>query len=255
MLDRLIRKVKGEKLDTIQFVQPSDVVLASYPKSGRTWLMFILTTLLEGKSDFDSAHDRFPAIWKAKQSQPQDRSIKFWRTHDHYDPAFKKVIYLVRDPRAVVVSFYYHLRKRFMIEDDFDAFFDEFLDGDPNGMGTWEEHVKSWSEKLTDASVFLIRYEDLVQRGDEVIGKLAEFLAIDASSDAIRQAIEANSFENMQAMELKGGGRLDRQKDTDQSIRNVREGRIDGYKKHLSAEQEDQLLTAWNVHLKKFDYK
>jgi hypothetical protein len=75
---------------------------------------------------------------------PRPRLIK---SHEYFDPRYKKVIYIVSDPRDVVISYYYfHLKQRF-IEDGYpmERFVSRFVSGDVDPIfASWGENVAGW---------------------------------------------------------------------------------------------------------------
>jgi hypothetical protein len=58
---------------------------------------------------------------------PSPRMIK---SHEPFNQQYPKVIYMVRDVRSVVISFYYYYLKMFQRPDSrFEAFFESFMEG------------------------------------------------------------------------------------------------------------------------------
>jgi hypothetical protein len=74
---------------------------------------------------------------------PRPRIIK---SHQWFDLRYRRVIYLVRDPRDVVISQYHFHRKRNLIADQFplSEFVGRFLAGQTCFYGSWGEHAASW---------------------------------------------------------------------------------------------------------------
>src|SRR5579872_7348300 len=84
----------------------NDIFLASYPRSGNTWLRFVLSEALSGEEiDFDNINSFIPELKWHKQGKPllagQGRVIK---THEQYRKEYKKAIYIVRDVRDCALS-------------------------------------------------------------------------------------------------------------------------------------------------------
>ena len=92
---------------------------------------------------------------------PRPRILK---SHEAFAPRYPRVIYIVRDPRDVAVSFYHHNIKWRTIAEDYPI--DDFIPGfiaaqyDP-WAGSWGDNVKSWISMRQGSSNFLlVRYED-----------------------------------------------------------------------------------------------
>jgi hypothetical protein len=116
-----------------------DILLASYPRSGTTWLRFLLTEALAGEpAEFETVgrtvryvgdHRNAPALL------PSSGRVIF--SHEPYENVDHRVIYAVRDPRSVVISEYQWLRRRGLYREDFSAFFSGFIAGKTNPWGSW----------------------------------------------------------------------------------------------------------------------
>ena len=100
---------------------------------------------------------------------PRPRIIK---SHEYFDPRYKKVIYIVRDPRDVALSYY-----DFCAEISADRrpvsrsrrFVSDFVGGRLSSVdwGTWGENVASWFYTRSGRPNFLLlRYEDMLADGE-----------------------------------------------------------------------------------------
>src|SRR6266536_2590055 len=139
-------QVPGRRLAVL----PDDILLASYPKSGNTWTRFLIANLVfpDQTVDFGNLHQFVldPAVTPQRDFRraPRPRIVK---THGSFDPRYRRVICVVRDPRDVALSQYHYLRKLRKIDDKFplDSFIDQFLAGQlKRELGSWVENVCSW---------------------------------------------------------------------------------------------------------------
>jgi len=199
-------------LDQIPPIFPQDCMIVSYPRSGNTWVRFLLANLIanaEQPLNFAQMENLVPDIhevnkWDQLRAKPPGRLIK---SHMPYDPAYKKLIYIVRDGRDVAVSHYhYHCPHNFQ------ASFLQFLQTDV-WPGPWHRHVSSWLDHADQPAFLLIRYEDLLTKPIDQLKRMAEFLALPSDDHRLRQAVENCSFNKLQDIENKRGYHSRRGKD------------------------------------------
>ena len=131
-------------------VRPDDVALVSYPKSGNTWLSFIaanLQWLNRQEVNFANINHLIPDIYIRTRAElaayDQPRLLK---SHEYLDPRYPKVIYIVRDPRDVAVSYYHYLIRcgRFDKGQDWGDYIARFIAGRLDSYGSWGDHVGGW---------------------------------------------------------------------------------------------------------------
>src|SRR3954465_10432280 len=141
---------------------PADVFTASYPRSGSTWLRFILVELLVGQSSgFKNVNQLSPDVgehFSANALLPgAGRLIK---THELYLDSYEKAIYLVRDPRDVAISEYAYQKALGVRSGNFEHFLNDFLRKGVNPFGLWTKHVNSWLEaaEAKRCQVLTVRY-------------------------------------------------------------------------------------------------
>src|SRR5207249_5512725 len=122
------RKKAGRNLT----VFGDDVFLVSYPRSGNTWTRFLIANLAHPNepTNFANIESRIPEIYlfpdRVLLNLPRPRILK---SHECFDPRYKRTIYIVRDPRDVAVSYYYYAIKRKRIEEGYplDDFVPRFI--------------------------------------------------------------------------------------------------------------------------------
>ncbi|HEX5323908.1 MAG TPA: sulfotransferase domain-containing protein [Capsulimonadaceae bacterium] len=186
-------------------VTEKDVFLASYPKSGNTWLKFLLCHLLAGEEiDFDRSDMLCPPIGFHEQGRALlPEGGRLIKTHEAFRPEYKKSVYIVRDGRDVAVSYYFHCLRDGSFEGEFADFLPLLLAGQIDGYGTWKQNVLSWldSPAAPNGGVCIIRYEDCHTCPEETMEKVTGFLGIPASSERIKQALEANTAQKMREKE------------------------------------------------------
>ena len=187
-------------------VRDADTVLASYPRSGNTWLKFMVAELLSGETvDFESSDDFVPELGRHQNARrllpDRGRVIK---THEEYETVGLpdcRALYVVRDGRDVAVSEYFFRRRVGSFQGEFAAFLPQFLQGKVNSYGSWSDHVRSWVDSA-HAGLLVINYEELIADTVTQLAKLAEFLGIEpASAERLQSVVAHNSADTMRQKE------------------------------------------------------
>jgi hypothetical protein len=193
---------------------PEDVVSASYPKSGSTWLRFLVADIASRSADvnFTTIAELSPPLG-AHGGAPRliDGRGRFIKTHESYRafPSFgARGLYMVRDGRDVAVSLYHFLRRCNVYDGPFEDYLEAFLHGRVVNYGSWQDHVTSWcaaAEKSPD-TIAVLRYEDLLSpEGPEALRAALARIGWDIGPEAAAAAVERNSFQNMRKMESETG--------------------------------------------------
>ena len=258
------RQVAGRGLT----VFPDDIFVVSYPRSGNTWTRFLLGNLTSQNEPvtFANIESLIPEIYfnsdHAMRRLPRPRILK---SHECFQPHYKRVIYIVRDPRDVAVSYYHHNVKAGNIPDDYplEKFIPRFVAAEFDAKwGSWAEHVMSWIALRQNQPTFLVlRYEDMKKDTVRELGRVAEFLkqcsfrAIDSSHEKLRQVAESSSPERMRALE-KDQARdwvLTRKTRSDKPF--VRTATSGGWKSALSQESVAAIESAWGSVMQRMGYE
>ncbi|MCX7769947.1 MAG: sulfotransferase domain-containing protein [Proteobacteria bacterium] len=255
LVDYINRKKMGRDIDYFD----DDIFIVSYPKSGNTWMRFIIGNLIYDDFNFKNMEELIPDIYvvpnEILKKYPRPRILK---SHEYYHPKYKKVIYIVRDPRSVAVSYYFHLKKFNVLDEkiSFQDFLERFLDGTLDNYGTWEENVKSWVfMKNQDLENFLlIKYEDLSNNIEEEVRKVIRFLRLSVSNDKFLKAIEKSKFENMKENEKRLSDETKVLKNTKKDIPFIRSGRIDEWLNYFTENDIRKLKDRFGNTMNAFGY-
>ena len=199
--------------------------LASYPKSGNTWVRALLTSVLhsgDGNCNFNnlSLIEQYPKkkhyeglvknfkdfnnikqAWEVSQNKINiDKKLKIIKTHhvnckiDNFPFTNKNntlgVIHIVRDPRNVITSIKNHYSK------------DDYL----TLISSWKTNYISW--KAVNENYLLIKYEDLLSNLEmeviKIINYLKKFNQFKFDENKIKKAISSSSFDDFKKMEKEG---------------------------------------------------
>lgn len=191
--------------------------LASYPKSGNTWLRFMLSAYIFGPPEASIAvAQQIPDIHRSVPGElpPGDPEIiktHFMLTDEH--PRLGETtgaIHIMRNPRDVALSALNYRKlagesdRAFTEADYLESFINAGGDLDwlRIGFGTWAQHARSWT-KTQKFPVLSLRYEQLKADPDSGLRSMIEFLNIDLDKERLKHAIKASSFDEMRALEIR----------------------------------------------------
>ncbi len=232
-------------------VFPDDTFLVSYPKSGNTWVRFLLANLIHPNQtiDFTNINQMLPAPGvlskRFLRTLPRPRILK---SHEPFDVRFRKVVYLVRDPRDVAVSeYHFDLKKRYIGADvTLEQFVPRFIAGGTSSYGSWWKHAASWiAARQGNPAFLLVRYEDLLSDALSETAKIAEFLGIQAGPERLQEAIDKSSADRMRKLEKQQADQWTGTKNTRKEIPFVRAAKSGGWKETLPAHSVEEIEVAW----------
>lgn len=180
-----------------EYLRAPDVLLVSYPRSGNTWMRYLLANLFfPHKSwNIENISQVIPDLgedFPKKYLAPHPRIFK-----THYPRLTRhRAIYLYRDGRDAALSYYDRLCKLRAEERPFGAFLQEMLLGGCK-FGSWQDHVDSWISGVESGRVLPVCYESLRLDLEKELLRVGEFLEINWSRLQIRRAGKRSNRERM----------------------------------------------------------
>jgi hypothetical protein len=243
-------------------VYPDDTFLVSFPRSGNTWTRFLVCNLINADNPvtFAGLESRIPEIYdvpdRVLRAFPRPRIVK---SHECFDPRYKKVIYIVRDPRDVAVSYYEFQLKRKVVTEDcgLEEFVPRFMESEfePN-TGSWGDHVVSWlATRQGHPNFLLLRYEDMQARTVEESTKIAAFLGLDSNLKRVARAVELSSADRMRKLEKEQAHQWKETKGTRQDKPFVRKAVSGGWRTALPKRSVAQIESAWGEIMRSLGYE
>jgi hypothetical protein len=249
-------------------VFPDDVFLVSYPRSGNTWTRFLLGNLIDQKDPvtFANIETRVPEIYfnsdHAMRGLPRPRLLK---SHECFQPHYRRVIYIVRDPRDVAVSFYHHNVKAGNIPDDYPMqdFIPRFFHAEfDTKWGSWSDHIRSWLLLRQGHPDFLaLRYEDMKKETFRELQRVVSFLqqysfaTAGKSTQELQRAIDLSSPEHMRELERRQGSEWVLTKHTRADKPFVRSATTGGWTSQLPEDSVALLEKTWGNLMQSLGYE
>lgn len=225
----------------------TDVHIVTYPKAGTSWIQEV-AWLVNHDADIATSND-VPSSQRTvyielrttdndKLSQLENvpiespRHIKWHHSSDLLPEQIvsdskSKIIYLLRNPKDTVVS-WYHFQKKIALygfTGDFDAFFELFLQGNV-AYGCYMHNVRSWWKLRHRPNVLILTYEDMHADLSTVVQKVATFLGKDIMPQQVTAIVEHCQFQQM--------------KDNPMTS-NMRKGQVGDWRNYLSEDQSRRM--------------
>jgi hypothetical protein len=168
----------------------------SYPKSGRTWIRYILVQLgLEREIEFH--HDTFE--FTDPQKPPHD--FGFAKRLHRY-ARVERLVYLERDPRDVMVSLYFQITGRladvYRSETDISAFIRDPYFGAEN-LARFRE---LWRKVVARRGFLTVTYEEMHADAVATVSRMLDYYGFTVEPARVEHAVTRSTFERMHAIEL-----------------------------------------------------
>ena len=207
-------------------IRPDDVIICTFPRSGTTWMQYIVKLLRNGGIDDGVSLDdavpwidvlgtefaqkmNFPVL---AENIPSPRTLK---SHLPYNlmpggppnTTTAKYIYIARNPKDVCVSFWYFNKaqiQKLTSEDlslvPWDSFCTDFSEvkGMAGMYGGWLNHVLGWWEHRNESNILFITYESMQKEPHKTMQAIAELLEIkDNVQELIDTVVSKTTFSSM----------------------------------------------------------
>ncbi|XP_035228676.1 sulfotransferase family cytosolic 1B member 1-like isoform X2 [Stegodyphus dumicola] len=242
-----------EALDYIP--EDEDIIIASYPKTGTTWLQYIVLQILSNGDSFPTFDDILYRVvpFVEMTGIGAVKALEKPRVYKHHIPynmvqknPKSKYLYIYRNPEDTLVSYFYFMQDLRKTELDFNEFFEQFLSGNI-GYGRYFEHILSFLEHKDDENLLLISYEKLHKNRRKEILRIAKFLGENyfqqllENESIINKIIEHTSFDYMKKNLCLTHPAEKEKGETASTVACFRKGIVGDGRNVLSAEQQKRL--------------
>lgn len=243
-------KFESEKAKYERERRNAQYLLISPTNCGRTWLRFMLGKSFQLHFNFPEDMKLFylygfsemsPTIPSIKSSHEKYRGYSYYR--------YRRIIFLVRDPRDAVISryFWWHKKANYRPMNLFNYI-------KQKGLDYYISFYNEWMQHQDETMGFLvIRYEDLRKDTYTELKKIINFLGLNIPDKTIGDSIEYASFKNMRKMEAKGQSKTLSPGDYQNTeFYKTRKGKVGDFKENLSREQIASIEKEINERLTPF---
>jgi hypothetical protein len=212
--------------------EPADVFVAGYPKSGNTWMQYLLAGAIFG-SDARVVpdiviQDLIPDV-HYNEFYRRYLTPTFFKTHELPQPRHRRVVYLLRDGRDVMVSYFHHLTALGKSLDPVKI----VATGEGLFPCRWHEHIEAWTANPYGAQMITISYETLKKDTVMALQKICDFTGVERDRATLESAVRNSTFEVLRKKEEKFGW-SDPLWPKDKPF--IRRGKVGSFKDEMSGE-------------------
>uniref|UniRef100_A0A1A7WUW0 Sulfotransferase n=2 Tax=Iconisemion striatum TaxID=60296 RepID=A0A1A7WUW0_9TELE len=196
---------------------PSDLLIATYPKAGTTWTQEIVDLLLHNgdaeackrattpvRSPFLEicSPPPIPSGLDLLKKMDPPRLIKTHLPFKLVPPAFWenkcKAIYVARNAKDNLVSYYYFdlMNKTQPEPGPFAGYIHKFMSGELS-WGSWYDHVRGYWVEREKKNILYLFYEDMKENPRREVERIMRYLDLSLSDEVITGIVELTSFKNM----------------------------------------------------------
>ncbi|CAJ1936140.1 unnamed protein product [Sphenostylis stenocarpa] len=221
----------------------NDVFVASFPKSGTTWLKALTFAIvnLPSFSSFEhhplltsnphelvsypefilsrDFHDQVLSLSNMSEPRLFSTHVPFSSLPESVTKSNCKIIYICRNPFDIFVSsweFFTKLKLVSLPALTYEEAFEKYCNGIV-GFGPWWSHMLGfWKESIaTPNKVLFLKYEDLKEDTEFHVKRMVEFLGCtitqrEESTEMVENIIKLCRFEKMKDLEVNKSGEIDK---------------------------------------------
>jgi Sulfotransferase domain len=246
----ILRRLR-KRTKLLAYALNADCFLCSYPKSGRTWFRFVLSHYFDTAAGLNlgtNLHNMFSVL--PNFDLDKVRGVPAFKFADHIPkiPCVpvshlgyrwslfldRPVIFIVRDPRDIIVSGYFHATRH---KHRFQGSMEDFIMDSEQGVPALVTYLNKWSAGLKRRKSIVLSYENLLQDTKGETAKVLTFLGCEIDHVALENAVKAGEFNAMQEREkLEGLPAHNYDRNDNESLR-MRRGQAGGFGDYLDEEQ------------------
>jgi hypothetical protein len=227
-----------------------DVFVCGWPKSGSTWCQRLFSGVVWGLDTSELTDQLAQSLQpdvQYKRFYYRFRTPTIFKSHLLPQVNYRKVIFLVRDGRDALVSYWMMMRQAhpdLSLEDVFSM-------EDELSPCSWEKYARCWLGNPYGAAVMTIRYEDLLGEPLRELSRVSDFLGVARSGEELSDIIRGADIEKMRRIAQRHGW------DNSANPMNntfLGQGRAGRYRSEMPAELQERFVLRASDMLDQFGY-
>jgi len=207
-----------------------NTILISFPKCGRTWMRMMLARLIDSMGIDYLKNEPILSLHYSVDEVLENIGKNV------------NILYITRDPKDVVVSYYCEEGIR---KGRYKGDISSFIRNEKQGLPKILKYNNEWDNALKNnvfGNSLKLQYEDLRLDPNKYLKDASNFLNINCNHDQISDAVQFASFDNMKKVEDGNGinylknykGHFGKGTSVSDDSRRVRKGKIGGYVDYLN---------------------
>jgi hypothetical protein len=186
-----------------------DRMVISFPKCGRTWFQFTF-----GRYMLNLRYaDKTVPLTKMTSTHGGALELKWNSPSLYWFPIIRKLVHLnrknvfiVRDPRDVLVSWYFHTTRREHVVDD-KTLISDFIRGEHTGIPRVVQFYNVWQYVISHqvCSVVILRYENMSKNLYAEMSKALSHWDLPIHSEILQKSLDESTFQKMREFETRIG--------------------------------------------------
>ena len=209
--DVIIFSMDENYLENKKRIQANDIFLASYPRSGNTWIRLLMSDLILQTQGYETSTggNIIPDIYKDNiniwfsDSRINNLPFRIVKTHETYETEYEKIIYVVRNPADAICS-YYHYTKEYCTKENSDdnECINDIDDFCLSHLSQWYWHTQTYI-KLKERKakkIQFVSYESLKNNTVKSLQSIATFCGLQVEQELCQKAVDNQEFKKLQDM-------------------------------------------------------
>ncbi|KAB5567678.1 hypothetical protein PHYPO_G00235640 [Pangasianodon hypophthalmus] len=240
--------------------RPDDILIATYPKAGTTWVSYMLELLYFGNTEPERQtsmpiYIRVPFLESLFPGMPSGVELadnlpttpRLIKTHLPVQLVPKsfweqncKVVYVARNAKDNAVSYFHFERMNMGQPDpgDWNTFLQRFMEG-KKVFGPWYDHVCGyWEKKQTYSNLHYMFFEDMVEDTGREVGHLCSFLGLSTAIEERERITKSTHFDAMKQNKMTNYSTVPILDFTISPF--MRKGKVGDWKNHFTVAQNEQ---------------